>query len=120
MNRNGALLIVDERGREVERYPIGYGSTLLIPDGGRCEEGQKIAQWDPYTFAILTEIGGTIAWRDLVDGVTVHESAQPVPATAPPAPGVPACRCTPISVQNSGFTARLRVLPSQRNKKGTR
>ncbi|MEO6724370.1 MAG: DNA-directed RNA polymerase subunit beta', partial [Blastocatellia bacterium] len=78
MNRNGSLLIVDDRGREVERYPIGYGSTLLVPDGGRCEEGQKIAQWDPYTFAILTEIGGTIAWRDLVDSVTVHEETDEV------------------------------------------
>ena len=73
MNRNGSVLIVDDRGREVERYPIGYGATLLIADGGRVEEGQKIAEWDPYTFAILTEVGGTVHWRDLIEGVTVHE-----------------------------------------------
>ena len=78
MNRNGSILIVDDRGREVDRYPIAYGATLLIPNGGRVEEGQKIAEWDPYTFAILTEVGGHIAWRDLVEGVTVHEEVDEV------------------------------------------
>jgi DNA-directed RNA polymerase subunit beta' len=78
MNRNGSVLIVDDRGREVERYPIGYGASLLIADGGRVEEGQKIAEWDPYTFAILTEVGGTIHWRDLIEGVTVHEEVDEV------------------------------------------
>jgi DNA-directed RNA polymerase subunit beta' len=78
MNRNGSVLIVDDRQREVERYPIGYGATLLIPDGGRCEEGQTIAEWDPYTFAILTEVGGTVHWRDLIEGVTVHEEVDDV------------------------------------------
>ncbi|MDX2031869.1 MAG: DNA-directed RNA polymerase subunit beta' [Blastocatellia bacterium] len=78
MNRNGSVLIVDDRGREVERYPIGYGATLLIPDGARVEEGQLIADWDPYTFAILTEVGGTVHWRDLIEGVTVHEEVDEV------------------------------------------
>ena len=78
MNRNGSLLIVDDRGREVERYPIGYGTFVLVADGARCEEGQKIAEWDPYTFAMLTEVGGTIAWRDLIEGVTVHEETDEV------------------------------------------
>ncbi|HKX27529.1 MAG TPA: DNA-directed RNA polymerase subunit beta', partial [Blastocatellia bacterium] len=78
MNRNGSVLVVDDRGREVERYPIAYGATLLIPDGGRVEDGQKVAEWDPYTFAILTEVGGTIHWRDLIEGVTVHEEVDEV------------------------------------------
>ncbi|MGH9836008.1 MAG: DNA-directed RNA polymerase subunit beta', partial [Blastocatellia bacterium] len=78
MNRNGSVLIVDDRGREVERYPIAYGATLLIKDGGRVEEGGKIAEWDPYTFAILTEVGGTVHWRDLLENVTVHEEVDEV------------------------------------------
>jgi DNA-directed RNA polymerase subunit beta' len=84
MNRNGAVLIVDDRGREVERYPIGYGAVLLIPDGSHVEEGQQIAKWDPYTFAILTEVGGTVAWRDLIEGVTVQEEFDEVTALSRP------------------------------------
>ncbi len=78
MNRNGAVLIVDDRGREVERYPIGYGTALLVAEGHSVEEGQMIAEWDPYTFAILTEVGGTVHWRDLLEGITVHEEVDEV------------------------------------------
>ncbi len=84
MNRNGSLLIVDDRGREVERYPIAYGATLLIADGDRCEEGEKVAEWDPYTFSILTEVGGTVSWRDLIEGVTVHEEVDEVTGLSRP------------------------------------
>ncbi|MEP7272653.1 MAG: DNA-directed RNA polymerase subunit beta', partial [Acidobacteriota bacterium] len=84
MNRNGSLLIVDDRGREVERYPIAYGATLLIPDGGPVEEGQKLAEWDPYTFSILTEAGGHISWRDLIEDVTVHEDTDEVTGLSRP------------------------------------
>ena len=84
MNRNGSLLIVDDRGREVERYPIAYGATLLVPDGGRVEEGGKLAEWDPYTFSILTEVGGHISWRDLVEDVTVHEEYDEVTGLSRP------------------------------------
>src|SRR5581483_6887244 len=73
MNRNGSVLIVDDRGREVERYPIAYGTILNYPDGGRVEIGDKVAEWDPFTFSILTEVVGTVHWRDLIEGVTVHE-----------------------------------------------
>ncbi|MBL8169240.1 MAG: DNA-directed RNA polymerase subunit beta' [Acidobacteria bacterium] len=78
MNRNGSVIVVDERGREVDRYPIAYGATINFPDGGRVEEGQKIAEWDPYTFAILTEVGGHVHWRDLIENVTVHEEVDEV------------------------------------------
>lgn len=84
MNRNGSVLIVDDRGREVERYPVAYGATLLIPDGGRIEEGEKIAEWDPYTFSILTEVGGSVSWRDLIEGVTVHEEFDEVTGLSRP------------------------------------
>jgi DNA-directed RNA polymerase subunit beta' len=78
MNRNGSVLVVDDRGREVDRYPIAYGAVINYRDGERVEEGAKIAEWDPYTSAILTEVGGTVHWRDLIEGVTVHEEVDEV------------------------------------------
>ncbi|MFN7943924.1 MAG: DNA-directed RNA polymerase subunit beta' [Blastocatellia bacterium] len=78
MNRSGSILIVDDRGREVERYPIAYGTILNYPDGGRVDVGDKVAEWDPFTFSILTEVGGAIHWRDLIEGVTVHEEVDEV------------------------------------------
>src|SRR5438477_4515329 len=58
MNRNGSLTIIDERGREVARYQIVYGAHILIEDGDLVAQDQLLATWDPFTFAILTEVGG--------------------------------------------------------------
>jgi DNA-directed RNA polymerase subunit beta' len=78
MNRNGALIIIDERGREVARHQIVYGAHIHIENGARVKEDQLLATWDPFTFAILTEVAGTIKYQDLKDGVTVEEEVDEV------------------------------------------
>ncbi|MBI3653176.1 MAG: DNA-directed RNA polymerase subunit beta' [Acidobacteria bacterium] len=76
MNRNGSILLIDDRSREAARYQIVYGATLKVTDGQKVEEGQELAEWDPYTFAILTEASGTIHFKDMIDGVTVREEVD--------------------------------------------
>jgi DNA-directed RNA polymerase subunit beta' len=78
MNRNGHIVLIDDRGREARRYQINYGATVKVHEGQRVEEGQEIAEWDPYTFAILTEDAGVIHFKDLVEGVTVKEEVDEV------------------------------------------
>jgi DNA-directed RNA polymerase subunit beta' len=78
MNRNGALTIIDERGREVARYQIVYGAHLHVADGARVQQDQMLATWDPFTFAILTEVAGHIKFQDLKEGVTVDEEVDEV------------------------------------------
>ncbi|GAB4264267.1 MAG: DNA-directed RNA polymerase subunit beta' [Deferrisomatales bacterium] len=78
MNRNGEIAILDEEGREREKYPVIYGAHLKVPDGGRVEAGQLLAEWDPYTNPILTEAGGRVKFGDIVDGVTVRELVDEV------------------------------------------
>jgi DNA-directed RNA polymerase subunit beta' len=78
MNRNGALTILDERGREVARYQIVYGAHLHAADGARVQQDQLLATWDPFTFAILTEVAGHIKFQDLKEGVTVDEEVDEV------------------------------------------
>jgi DNA-directed RNA polymerase subunit beta' len=78
MNRNGALTIIDERGREVARYQIVYGAHLHVADGARVSQDQMLATWDPFTFAILTEVAGHIKFQDLKEGVTVDEEVDEV------------------------------------------
>ncbi len=77
MTRNGEIAIVEElddgRERERERYPIVYGARLKKRDGAKIKAGDLIAEWDPYTIPILTEIGGTIKFGDLIEAVTVEE-----------------------------------------------
>jgi DNA-directed RNA polymerase subunit beta' len=82
MNRNGALTISDGRGREVARYQIVYGAHILVEDGARVVEDQLLATWDPFTFAILTEVAGHVKFQDLKEGVTVDEEVDEVTGQA--------------------------------------
>jgi DNA-directed RNA polymerase subunit beta' len=78
MNRNGSLAVVDDRGREKERYSVVYGAKLKVEDGAQVTLGQVLVEWDPYTFAILTEIGGAVQFKDLQEGMTLHEEVDEV------------------------------------------
>ncbi|MFL6212747.1 MAG: DNA-directed RNA polymerase subunit beta', partial [Blastocatellia bacterium] len=78
MNRNGSIVLIDERGRETSRYQIVYGATLKVTDGQVVEEGQELAEWDPFTFAILTEVEGFVHFKDLIEGLTVKEEVDEV------------------------------------------
>ena len=78
INRNGAIVIVDREGRERERYNVVYGAILEVRDGQPVERGQKLAEWDPYNFAILTDVAGTIRFHDIETGVTMKEEVEEV------------------------------------------
>jgi DNA-directed RNA polymerase subunit beta' len=78
MNRNGILAVVDEKGREKERYQVVYGAKVLVDDGAPLKMNQVLLEWDPYTFSILTEISGTVHFRDLHEGVTLQEQVDEI------------------------------------------
>src|SRR5262249_8007525 len=78
MNRGGSIAVVDEKGREKERYAVVYGAKLKVQDAQQVNLGQVLVEWDPYTFAILTEIGGQVQFKDLQEGVTLHEEVDEV------------------------------------------
>ena len=78
MNRSGSVAIVDDRGREKERYQVVYGARLRVTDGQKVSLGDQLAEWDPYTYAVLTEIGGTVQFKDLQEGITLNEEVDEV------------------------------------------
>ena len=55
-------------------HRIQYGARLKVDDGDKIKRGQRIAEWDPYTRPILTEVEGTIAFEDLVEGQSMSEA----------------------------------------------
>jgi DNA-directed RNA polymerase subunit beta' len=80
MNRNGEVAIVEipepGRERERERYPIVYGAKLKRKDRSPVKAGDLIAEWDPYTIPMLTEVGGVVKFGDILDGVTMEEKVD--------------------------------------------
>ncbi|WP_158786179.1 DNA-directed RNA polymerase subunit beta' [Granulicella sp. L46] len=77
-NRNGSIAVIDAKGREKERYAIVYGAKLKVEDGQEVKLGDVIGEWDPYTFSILTEIAGTVQFKDLQEGLTLNEEIDEV------------------------------------------
>jgi DNA-directed RNA polymerase subunit beta' len=78
MNRNGEIAVIDETGRERERYGVVYGAKLRVGPDGEVKGGGLLAEWDPYTMPILTEISGRIRFGDVLEGVTMEEQLDEV------------------------------------------
>ncbi|MBI2068445.1 MAG: DNA-directed RNA polymerase subunit beta' [Deltaproteobacteria bacterium] len=78
MNRNGEVAIMDEEGREREKYQLIYGARLLVKEGQRVKVGEMLAEWDPYTTPILTEVSGIIKFGDIIEGVSMQEQVDEV------------------------------------------
>jgi DNA-directed RNA polymerase subunit beta' len=78
MNRNGHLIVIDDTGRERESHTLVYGATLSITSGDRVHKDQRVAEWDPFSFPILTEVGGTIKYHDIEAGTTMKEDLDAV------------------------------------------
>ena len=73
ISRSGELGILDDSGREKERYKIPYGAVITINDGDKVEMGQTTVTWDPYTTPIITETAGIVKFTDFVEGVSMEK-----------------------------------------------
>jgi DNA-directed RNA polymerase subunit beta' len=78
MNRNGAVAVVDDSGRERERYTLVYGARLLVAEGQQVEPRTPLAEWDPFAMSILTEVPGIVQFGDILQGVTMEEKVDEV------------------------------------------
>jgi DNA-directed RNA polymerase subunit beta' len=78
MNRHGEIAVVDQNGRERERYPVIYGAYLKVADGQEVTRNTLLAEWDPFTTPIITETAGKVKFGDILDGVTTTEKRDVV------------------------------------------
>ncbi len=81
-SRSGEVHVLDELGRERERYKVPYGATLLVKDGSEILGGALIATWDPHTHPVITEVAGTLRFVDFVEGVTVQRRTDDITGLA--------------------------------------
>ncbi|MBW2035055.1 MAG: DNA-directed RNA polymerase subunit beta', partial [Deltaproteobacteria bacterium] len=78
MNRDGEIAILGKGGREVERYPIIFGATLKVRNGKKVKPGEVLAEWDPFTIPILTDVPGVVKFGDIMEGRTMQEKRDQV------------------------------------------
>lgn len=78
VSRAGELSIIDEHGRDRERYQLPYGAILTVKDKEVVESGQTVATWDPHTHPMITEVAGIVQFVDMVDGVTMQRQTDEI------------------------------------------
>jgi len=78
VSRSGEIGVVDEFGRERERYKIPYGAQISATEGTLVPAGHTVATWDPHTHPVVTEVAGFLRFQDFVDGLTVTRQVDEV------------------------------------------
>lgn len=78
VSRSGEVSVIDEHGRERERYKIPYGAVLSVHDGASVNGGQVIVTWDPHTHPVVSEVEGWAKLVDFIDNITVREKSDEV------------------------------------------
>ena len=72
LKRNGEMSILDAKERELERFKVPYGATVLVEDGVKVKSGAMLFEWDPHRTPILAEVSGLIRFVDIVEGETIR------------------------------------------------
>ncbi|MEQ8938517.1 MAG: DNA-directed RNA polymerase subunit beta', partial [Gammaproteobacteria bacterium] len=78
VSRSGEVAILDDVGRERERYKVPYGAVITADDGESVDSGQQIANWDPHTHPVISEVSGKVQFQDIVEGVTVTRTTDEI------------------------------------------
>ncbi|MFH1550480.1 MAG: DNA-directed RNA polymerase subunit beta' [Planctomycetota bacterium] len=77
INRNGEILILDEKGREIERHGVPSGAQVFVSEGQKAKPKTLLVKWDPNMIPIIAEMGGYAAFDSVVEGVTMREEKDP-------------------------------------------
>ncbi|MFK7861377.1 MAG: DNA-directed RNA polymerase subunit beta' [Granulosicoccus sp.] len=78
VSRSAELSVVDDAGRERERYKVPYGAVIQAKENEAVEAGAILATWDPHTHPVITEVAGIAKFQDFVDGVTVNAETDDI------------------------------------------
>jgi DNA-directed RNA polymerase subunit beta' len=76
VSRSGELSILDHVGRERERYKVPYGAAIKVRDEAEVAAGDIVANWDPHTHPIITEVAGTVKFSGMDEGVTIKRQTD--------------------------------------------
>ncbi|HBE69325.1 MAG TPA: DNA-directed RNA polymerase subunit beta', partial [Planctomycetaceae bacterium] len=77
LTRNSEIVMLDPKGRELEKYDIPAAAVLAVKENEAVEEGQVLCEWNPHKIPIISEVGGKVRFDDVVEGVTMRNERDP-------------------------------------------
>jgi len=72
VSRSGTLAVIDQYNREREIHKLPYGAVLPVKDGKKIAQGAIVANWDPHTHHVITEVAGRVQFVDFMDGLSIN------------------------------------------------
>ncbi|MGE0142876.1 MAG: DNA-directed RNA polymerase subunit beta' [Planctomycetota bacterium] len=72
LKRKGEIILVDQKDREIDRYPIQLGASVLVEEGQDVKIGTVLCSWDPHHNPILAEVGGIVRFEDILESKTMR------------------------------------------------
>jgi DNA-directed RNA polymerase subunit beta' len=78
VSRSGEVGVMDEYGREKEKYKIPYGAELTCRDGSEVKAGDIVVSWDPHVHPVVSEVAGFVQLIDFEPGLSVQEVSDEV------------------------------------------
>jgi DNA-directed RNA polymerase subunit beta' len=70
--RNGEITLLDNKGREIEKYEVPNGAILKVQEDQEVKAGTILCQWDPHAIPILSEVAGKVRFEEIVEGETLR------------------------------------------------
>ncbi|HXY37086.1 MAG TPA: DNA-directed RNA polymerase subunit beta' [Planctomycetaceae bacterium] len=76
LTRNGEIIILDPKERELEKYTVPNGATLMVSEDEEVEVNRVLCQWDPHSVPILAEVGGRVRFEDCIEGRSIRSERE--------------------------------------------
>jgi DNA-directed RNA polymerase subunit beta' len=76
--RNAEIAVQDKKGFDREKYPLNYGAIIRVKEGEKIKAGDILAEWDPFSVPILTDVTGTAKFGDILEGSSMMEKVDEV------------------------------------------
>ena len=76
--RNAEIAVQDKKGFDREKYPLNYGAIIRVKEGEKIKAGDILAEWDPFSVPILTDVTGSAKFGDILEGSSMVEKVDEV------------------------------------------
>ncbi len=78
LSGKGEILIVDDKGRQIEKHGVPLGATVLVRDNEKIAAKRTIIKWDPHMTPILAEMKGKVRFEDIIENKTMRKEYDSV------------------------------------------
>ncbi len=78
LSGKGEILIVDEKGRQIEKHAVPLGATVLVKEDEKVAINRTIIKWDPHMTPILAGMQGRVRFEDIIKDKTMRKEYDAV------------------------------------------